>query len=227
MVIAVNAQAILDVTGFLVLPGIVSEAQCAWIASLLAGRQTGAGTRDLLEEDWCASLAATLRDTFDLGQVLTDMVAVQCTYFDKSAQGNWLVPLHQDLGIPVAEHVDSPELQGWSIKQGVHHVQPPASLLTRMTAVRVHLDESAEDNGPLRVIPGSHLAGRLQPEEMGEFRRIHGEVLCTTPRGGVVALKPLLLHASSKATSNRPRRVLHYLYGPKQLPHGLAWHRAV
>jgi hypothetical protein len=218
----------LELTGFVVLPGVISEAQCRAIADLLSNSPAeGAGTRNLLEAEWCSTLAVTLRDTIDLGSALAGSVAVQCTYFDKSEHSNWLVPLHQDLSIPVQAHVASPELKGWSTKEGSIFVQPPASVLEQMIAVRVHLDDSADDNGPLRVVPGSHRSGRLRPEEQRQFRGSHGEVLCTTHRGGVVALKPLLLHASSKATSSRPRRVLHYVYGPEELPYELAWARAV
>jgi hypothetical protein len=218
----------LELTGFVVLPGVISEAQCQSISDLLLSNPIeGVGSRNLLEAEWCSSLAATLRDTIDLGSALADSVAVQCTYFDKSEHSNWLVPLHQDLSIPVQAQVANPELKGWSTKEGSIFVQPPASVLEQMIAVRVHLDDSAGDNGPLRVVPGSHRSGRLRPEEQRQFRDAHGEVLCATPRGGVVALKPLILHASSKATSSRPRRVLHYVYGPEELPYELAWARAV
>jgi ectoine hydroxylase-related dioxygenase (phytanoyl-CoA dioxygenase family) len=158
---------------------------------------------------------------------LTGSVAVQCTYFDKSERSNWPVPLHQDLCITVQAKVVSPDLKGWSTKEGSIFVQPPASVLEQMTAVRVHLDDSADDNGPLRVVPGSHRSGCLRPEEQRQFSGSHGEVLCTTHKGGVVALKPLRLRASSRATSSRPRRVLHYVYGPQELPYELAWARAV
>lgn len=39
-------------------------------------------------------------------------------------------------------------------------------------------------------------------------------------------MRPLLLHASSKATGRSRRRVLHFVYGPAQLPSGLRWHEA-
>ena len=39
-------------------------------------------------------------------------------------------------------------------------------------------------------------------------------------------MRPLLLHASSKATGASRRRVLHFVFGPPALPHGLAWVRA-
>jgi hypothetical protein len=223
----VNIRTVLEVTGFVVLPGVISQAQCQGITRRLEQQAGSAGDRNLLEESWCSELAVALRDTIDLGAALTGSVAVQCTYFEKSEHSNWLVPLHQDLSIPVQAHVDATELTGWSMKQGTVFVQPPASVVENLTAVRVHLDDSTEDNGPLRVVPGSHRAGRLRVEEQRRFRDLHGEMVCTTPRGSVIAMKPLLLHASSKATSTRPRRVLHYLYGPRELPYGLAWARAV
>ena len=35
---------------------------------------------------------------------------------------------------------------------------------------------------------------------------------CTVPAGGVVVMRPLIVHASSKAESDLPRRVLHIEY---------------
>jgi hypothetical protein len=40
-------------------------------------------------------------------------------------------------------------------------------------------------------------------------------------------MRPLLLHASSKGSGTSARRVLHFVFGPRQLPHGLAWELAV
>jgi hypothetical protein len=39
-------------------------------------------------------------------------------------------------------------------------------------------------------------------------------------------MRPLLLHASSKATGTSRRRVLHFVFGPPDLPLGLAWARS-
>ena len=44
--------------------------------------------------------------------------------------------------------------------------------------------------------------------------------------GFAVLMRPLLLHASSKATGASRRRVLHFLFGPRQLLLGLAWANA-
>jgi hypothetical protein len=36
-------------------------------------------------------------------------------------------------------------------------------------------------------------------------------------------MRPLLLHASSKAINGPPRRVLHFVFGPSHLPEGFRW----
>ena len=100
----------------------------------------------------------------DIGLIPAGHVAVQCTYFEKSASRNWLVPIHQDLSIPVARRVDAPGLRGWSQKEGALFVQAPVELLAQLVAVRVHLDACGADDGPLRVLPGSHRLGLVAPE---------------------------------------------------------------
>jgi Phytanoyl-CoA dioxygenase (PhyH) len=213
--------------GFAIVPSVLSEPECLAIDAKLASMSAeGAGSRNLLSQAWCVDTAQALRRTPALRDALAGYVAIQCTYFEKSPSMNWLVPIHQDLSIPVATRVDHPELNGWSTKEGQLYVQPPPSVLDTLVAIRLHLDDSDSDNGPLRVVPGSHRKGRLGGESHGALRSAAGEVECTVPRGGVVTLKPLVLHASSKSRSSRPRRVIHYLYGPELLPLGLSWARA-
>ncbi len=40
-------------------------------------------------------------------------------------------------------------------------------------------------------------------------------------------MKPLILHASSKSSSDERRRVLHFVFGPRTLPLGLEWQLAI
>src|SRR5207245_3658572 len=100
---------------------------------------------------------------------------------------------------------------------------PPVAVLERMTTLRVHLDDCGPDRGPLRVLPGSHRDGLLGAEatrlRLGRDR----PVTCLVGRGGVVMIRPLLLHASSPAESPRRRRVVHLEYAADPLPHGLDW----
>jgi ectoine hydroxylase-related dioxygenase (phytanoyl-CoA dioxygenase family) len=136
----------------------------------------------------------------------------RATLFDKSADSNWLVVWHQDTALPFKRRIDEPGWGPWSVKAGVLYAHAPASVLERVIALRVHLDPSEIENGPLRVVAGSHTLGILTDDEL---RRLggSGEVqTCLVPRGGVVAMRPLLVHSSSKSTSGSPRRVIHIEY---------------
>jgi ectoine hydroxylase-related dioxygenase (phytanoyl-CoA dioxygenase family) len=120
--------------------------------------------------------------------------------------------------------VGGPQLARALGKEGVLQVQPPAAVLEQLVAVRLHLDDCGPQDGPLRVLPGSHTAG-VRPE--GALASAEGAVVCTAPRGSALLMRPLLMHASSKANGHSLRRVLHLLFAPPALPLGLRWHHAV
>lgn len=209
--------------GFVCIPGVLSPNECESLASLVRpGARASGGTRCLLAEAWCSSLASRLREHPLLSQLIPNgHVAVQCTYFEKSASRNWLVPIHQDLSIPVARRVQEPSLSGWSAKEGAWFVHAPASILANLVAVRLHLDSCKADDGALHVLPGSHSLGRVHAKGL---RSSANEITCEFAAGGALAMRPLLLHSSSKATGASRRRVLHFVFGPSNLPHGLEWH---
>lgn len=187
-------------------------------------RPTAAGDRGVLREPWCRDLAATLRAALIQRAVLAaDAVAVQCTLFQKDADRNWLVALHQDLAVPLCERRDVPGFSAWSQKDGVPFAHAPDELLARMLGARVHLDSADEANGALFVVPGSHRHGRLEAAAANALRERDGELRCEARVGDVWLLRPLLLHRSAKSSTARPRRVLHFLFGPPVPGPGLAW----
>jgi hypothetical protein len=207
--------------GFAVVPAVADAGQCAQYAAQISAHGT-AGSRTLLSQAWCAELADFLLKSRSLRPFLpVGHVAVQCTFFEKSGTVNWLVPVHQDLSIPVLERVVDPSLRGWSRKEDGWYVQPSRRLLEQMVAVRLHLDPCGDDDGPVHVVPGSHLQGAISPQEAVALRQ--HELACLASVGDVLVMRPLLLHRSSKATGISRRRVLHFLFGPAELPHGLEW----
>lgn len=213
----------LEERGFAIVDGVLAPDECDALAAAVApGGRTSAGTRNLLAEDWCRALAARLQSAPRLAPMLPgDAAAAQCTYFEKSRAGNWLVPMHQDLCLPVADRVDHPELRGWSEKEGGPFVQPPDWFLAATVAVRIHLDPCGPDDGPLRVVPGSHRLGRIDPDAIADARRAAPEAACLVARGAALVMKPLLLHASSRSSGAGRRRVLHFLFTPREFPCGL------
>ncbi|MCS4294287.1 hypothetical protein M2375_002520 [Comamonas sp. BIGb0152] len=211
--------------GFALVPDVLDAAECAAAREeVLSQAGEGPGSRHLLSLPWCQRLAARLRSAHGLDTWIPETHrAVQCSYFEKSRDTNWLVALHQDLAIAVQAKVEHPALTGWSTKETTHFVQAPQQVLEQLVAVRVHLDDCGLDDGPLRVVPGSHALGIIDAARAMQLRDDRGERACPAAQGAALVMRPLLLHASSKATGSSRRRVLHFLFGPVQLPYGLAW----
>jgi ectoine hydroxylase-related dioxygenase (phytanoyl-CoA dioxygenase family) len=208
--------------GYVVIPDFIEPRVISNVCEFI--RDEGVGTRRLIDMPWCAQLAGRIAKDKRIGELLPEgAVAAQCTLFSKTIETNWLVPLHQDLSIPVAERVDSEKCSGWSQKEGELFVQPPVQVLEQVLAVRLHLDDCDEQSGALRVVPGSHLLGRLDAAKGRHERDRRGSVSVNVTRGGAMLMRPLLLHASSKVSVDNPRRVLHFLFGPKTLPECLRW----
>jgi ectoine hydroxylase-related dioxygenase (phytanoyl-CoA dioxygenase family) len=148
---------------------------------------------------------------------------VRAIVFDKTESANWGVPWHQDLAIAVAERIETPGFEPWSVKAGVIHVNPPVSVLADMLTIRLHLDDCFTANGALQVLPGSHLAGELDSTAIGAWVNRTAPVICEVAKGGALLMRPLLLHASTAAKNPSHRRVLHVEYAAMALPSGLKW----
>ena len=172
-------------------------------------------TRDLANSPACKSLVSPI-----LGP---NTRVVRGIYFDKHKDANWKVAWHQDLTIAVRERVDIDGYGPWSLKAGIHHVQPPVSVLQNILTLRIHLDHTDESNGALRVLPGTHAYGRLSPTQIEHHKHHLHSITCTVPPGGALLMRPLLLHSSTTAVDPRHRRVLHFEYSSINLPHGLRW----
>src|SRR5262249_31174541 len=114
--------------------------------------------------------------------------------------------------LPLQEKRETPGWGPWSIKDGVTYAHAPFKALEQILALRIHLDDSIETNGPLRVIPGTHVHGVLTDEELQKLDSKIDPVTCAVGKGGVIAMRPLIVHASSKSQSVLPRRVLHIEY---------------
>lgn len=148
---------------------------------------------------------------------------VRAILFDKTAEANWKVAWHQDLSIAVKERREVSGYGPWSMKASVQHVQPPREVLENMLTVRLHLDDCDAENGPLKVLPGSHASGVLSAEAVRSWSTRAAPLVCEIPSGGALLMRPLLLHASSSASSPRHRRVVHLEFARCGLSGGLEW----
>jgi ectoine hydroxylase-related dioxygenase (phytanoyl-CoA dioxygenase family) len=222
-----SLEVALEAPGFAVVPGTLEAEEIDRLvaAAVRAAAPSRAGIRDLFAAapEVCELAGAPAVRGAAASVLGPACFAVRAILFDKTPRANWKVPWHQDLTIAVRSRRDVPAYGPWSTKAGIAHVQPPVAVLERMVAVRVHLDRCGPDDGPLRVIPGSHRAGRLGPGEIEELRARVKEVVCEAERGGLLAIRPLLLHASSPARAPGHRRVIHIEYAAAELAGGLEW----
>ena len=223
--------------GYFIREGVISDVEVEHLRTAVAcipdgeevRRRRGVyGVRNLLEI--CPAVEELARQTH-IRQFVTPVLgdsafAVRAIFFDKVPGSNWSLFWHQDNVISISARVDVAGYIGWSNKAGVWQVQPPAQILANIVAVRVHLDDCGLENGPLRVLPGSHRFGWLD-DQLDDWKKRVPEVVCEVRRGGIVTMCPLLLHASARSTAAGHRRVIHIEYACDELPEGLEWNNLV
>jgi ectoine hydroxylase-related dioxygenase (phytanoyl-CoA dioxygenase family) len=209
--------------GFLIIPRVIGELDIARVEEALAnpssaGVRSKAGLRHAFRHRAVQTVARDAR-LLDIAQSILGSGAIPfgATLFDKSPRSNWLVAWHQDTALPFREKRDMPGWGPWSVKDGIHYAHAPARTLAQILALRVHLDDSTVDNGPLRVLPGSHNMGVLSRDQIHDQIRKVASVDCQVPKGGILAMSPLSVHASSKSRSTVNRRVLHIQYAATPL----------
>ncbi len=159
---------------------------------VLPPRTAGARAEDFSREarEWIAGHEGLRALASQLAQKPVWLSRLQA--FDKSPEANWFVPWHQDRAEDGRER--------------------PVEVLEDTVALRIHLDDCGDDNGPLEVILGSHTSGRLEADAIVKVLAGAAPVSCFAARGDIVAMRPLLLHRSKRATKPAARRVIHIEY---------------
>src|SRR5262245_48732581 len=155
--------------GFSIFENILSSQECDALPKTVGAVSDGrAGSRNLMSNPAVSSLAYDFRSLrLTLKMLGTEAVPFRATLFDKSSAANWHVLWHQDRALPLLYEVSCSEWGPWSMKCGVRYALAPRWALERVVALRIHLDASGQENGPLRVIPGSHKSGVMNAEEIG------------------------------------------------------------
>ncbi len=214
--------------GFVLLANFIGEENCRRLSvqiDLLAVQEDGGGIRNLhkkipfLQEYLNGpEFRAHTEHLLPRGAQL-----VRAILFNKTPSANWFVTWHQDRTVALNRVIADPGFRAWSLKDGVPHAQPPQALLEDMLTLRVHLDAANKDNGCLKVIPGSHRWGVLTPAQIQTRLACATAVYCEAPQYSALAMRPLLIHASSKAISPAQRRVLHLEFSAWPLPEGVEW----
>ncbi|MBA2116528.1 phytanoyl-CoA dioxygenase family protein [Bremerella alba] len=224
----------LEEAGYAMLPGVFSPGQMQTLGTrliaeleahpgptVLKSRGRVYGSRNLLAAaPWLVDVARTPLLLENLQSVLGDEVGlVRGLFFDKPPDRTWSLPWHRDRTIAVQDNtIPSRHFDNPTRKAGIAHLEASETLLASMLTLRIHLDAMTFENGPLSVIPGSHLL---------DVAKEHPAVVLSAQPGDVLAMRPLLSHASSmsKEGTTAHRRIVHLEFAAaRSLPDGVQWH---
>jgi hypothetical protein len=225
-----------EADGFAIVPGALEPELASDLARAVAaftGGTRGDGVHrrgelyalrnlfELVPETKAVLGARALRET--VAAILgPEAFCVRALYLDKTPRANWKVPWHQDATIVVKERAETVGFGPWTRKAGLQHVMAPPGTLSAMLSVRVHLDDCDESSGGMKVVRGSHAYGRLPQDSIEQFTGFD-VTACAVPANGLLAMRPLLLHASSRAATPGARRVIHLDFCARKLPLPLEW----
>lgn len=211
-----NLQAAVSKNGIALVPDVVPRDEASILMVKFdekSPRRSRAGIRHLMSNEVVLEVAKSSRMLAIARSILGNgAFPFRVTLFDKSFDANWLVVWHQDTALPLRVRTDMPGWGPWSVKEGINYAHAPTRALDQIVALRLHLDDSTEKNGPLRVLPGTHKLGVLSDEEVERLSRELKAEDCLASKGSVLAMRPLLIHSSSKSQNDSPRRVLHIEY---------------
>lgn len=232
-----NLRDKVDKHGYAILPDVLTRDEVNWLSSKIESARNGENDASVKN----SSGTYSLRNLIDVVPEVTNLVQlptaakivadvlgnnafmIRATLFDKTPGANWGVFWHQDLSIAVKERHDVTGFDAWTRKAGVQCVQPPADLMRQVLAVRFHLDDCTAENGALKVLPQTHRAEQLTTAEVEAQQTTTKEIICEVPAGGVILMRPLLLHASSPMEVATSRRVIHCEFAACELPPPLQW----
>jgi len=150
-----------------------------------------------------------------------DYFVVKSIYFDKPEKSNWFVSYHQDLTISIDKKQEIVGFTNWTTKHNQFAVQPTSDILENIFTIRIHLDDTNEENGALKVLEKSHLRSINRLDNLVITNE--KEVFCNVKSGGIMLMKPLLFHGSNKTTNDKNRRVIHIEFSNKKLPENINW----
>ena len=148
--------------------------------------------------------------------------SIKSIYFDKPPHANWIVNWHQDLTINLKRKKDVPNYKNWRSNSERTIVQPNIQLLENIFTIRIHLDDCTKENGALRVIENSHQEGVIEIKDWVK-NKVGEERICEVKKGGILIMKPLILHSSKRTENEKNRRVIHIEFSDMDLPEGLEW----
>jgi ectoine hydroxylase-related dioxygenase (phytanoyl-CoA dioxygenase family) len=143
-----------------------------------------------------------IRDATSIGEPVTSL----------GAEDGVLAAVSQLLGPrPVLTGALMRNPVGTSAQQGLHvdWAGPIAPGHDQQVQAMFFVDDVRADNGPPRLVPGTHRCGSIPPKNLADPHARHRDECCVTgPAGDVLVFSSHLWHSGTGNASGRPRRVV-------------------
>jgi len=145
-----------------------------------------------------------------------------CQFIDQKQINNQFAIRYFLKTYPKLRNTDDPRFINWRRLKDRTVVQPSLEILENIFTIRIHLDDCTKANGALRLILHSHTQGIIPIKKGIESYQAKAQI-CEVKKGGILIMKPLLLHASKRTENDLNRRVIHIEFSDMELPNGLTW----
>ena len=136
-----------------------------------------------------------------------DVEIKRAIVFNKTEDNNWAIGWHQDRAMTI----DNQDVK-----------QLPAEWINKMITICIHLDDTNEKNGCMKIMPNTHKIGLLSPSEINEYTAENPQVYCEGPAGSALVMRSHVIHGSDIGSQPSQRRVLH-LELCSQFPCEMQW----
>ena len=221
----------LDVTGMLIVENVLSKAQCKQIANefeRLHALERDTGGKEVHVEPG----ARRLSNIFNKSPVFDSLLEIRPAL----AAAHYLLGEIKVHGANIRDPVKGYGAQAL-------HVDVPKKFKDDWWVVNAMIlfDDMTMENGPTRVVPGSHLWAPInvpvvnqgdwepEPRSLEDQARVPedlnapypGEVHVTAPAGAAVILNSSGWHSGTKKLNDAPRRLVHLSYTRRDLPQQL------
>ena len=202
----------LETDGFLVIPDVLSEADCDRLSNAMAAAWY---EFDLDEQSSDVKGVRFIRNALQYSaEIETALIAPAVLDAAKAVVGERLVLNLVNYRTPEPGSAGQP-LHDLARRRG----RP----FEKCNAIWC-LDDFTAENGATRVLPGSHLDDTAAKARMGDPNEVHvDEVVVDAPRGAVVFHNSNLIHSGRANKSSRDRRSIHAAYTPPSVPTHYDW----
>ena len=142
---------------------------------------------------------------------------IRSAYFDNRVSKPEKTVWRQRRRLTFPVKIEGADYSNWQLEGDFFSAEPPARIMQDMVIVRIHLDDSDQNNGELKIFKGSH----SQILDHSAIKVITENGLpsnCGILAGGIQILKPFILQSETKRSRSKKNRIIELTFSSSDLP---------